>query len=100
LLQGVYAFAGVADTWRALSAADELAAVAQQRFAETRLQVDRSLSTIEASGALTEAGTRLLTHLRTFTDGLLCVPVPAPVARQAERRMDAIRSRWLAANSA
>jgi uncharacterized protein len=100
LLQGVYAFAGVADTWRALRGADGVTDAAEQEFADARLQVDRSLATLETSGALTPAGERFAAHLRTFTDSLLAEPVPGAVARRAEERQRELHRRWLAANPA
>ena len=84
LLQGVYAFAGVADTWRALRGAPELADLAERRFVESRLQVDRGLSSIEKSGALTPEGEVLAARLRTTTDALLAEPAAAGLVRAAE----------------
>ncbi|MFI5910255.1 HEXXH motif domain-containing protein [Dactylosporangium sp. NPDC051541] len=96
LIQGVYAFAGVADTWRALRGAGLDAA--EQEFANARLQVDRSLISVEESGGLTAEGERFIAHLRRFTDELLAEPVPAAVAARAEERQQELRRRWLAAN--
>jgi HEXXH motif-containing protein len=96
LLQGVYAFAGVADTWRALRG---VTPAAEQEFADARLHVDRSLAEIESSGALTADGERFTARLREFTDGLLAVPLPAEVAGRAEAHHRAIHQRWLAANT-
>ncbi|MEV4133201.1 HEXXH motif domain-containing protein [Dactylosporangium sp. NPDC049742] len=100
LLQGVYAFAGVADTWRALRTAEGVADTAEQQFADARLQVDRSLETVASSGALTPAGELFVTHLRRFTDGLLTVPVDGAVARLAAQRHSERYQRWLTANPA
>ena len=91
LLQGVYAFVGVADTWRALRGP---VAVAEARFAEARLQVDRGLAAIERSGALTPAGETLAAALRRTTDDLLAEPVPPPVARAAEEALARTRRAW------
>jgi HEXXH motif-containing protein len=99
LLQGVYAFVGVADTWRTLRAADGIGQQAERQFAEVRLQVDRGLSSVESSGALTAVGTTVVSHLRRATDRLLAEPVPADVARAAERALDRIRQQWLARNN-
>jgi uncharacterized protein len=98
LLQGVYAFVGVADTWRALRAVDGLEAVAQAQFAEARLQVDRGLTAVERSGALTLAGEALVTGLRQSADALLAEPVPAATAQAAERALAWTRERWLLRN--
>lgn len=100
LLQGVYAFAGVADTWRALRGADGVTGAAEQEFADARLHVDRSLAELESSRALTPAGERFTEELRRFTDSLLAAPLPGPVARAAEQHHEAIHKRWLAANAA
>ena len=99
LLQGVYAFAGVADTWRALRGAPDVTAMAEQEFADARLHVDRSLSEIESSGALTPDGEQFAAQLREFTDSLLAVPLPAEVAERAEEHHRTIHQRWLAANA-
>jgi uncharacterized protein len=100
LLQGVYAFVGVADTWRALRGVDGVTGTAEQEFADARLQVDLTLAAVESSGALTEAGAVFVGHLRQFTDTLLTVPVDETVARRAEQRQRELHQRWLAANSA
>jgi uncharacterized protein len=91
LLQGVYAFAGVADTWRALRGTVR---VAEARFAEARLQVDRGLTAIEESGALTADGAALVAALRRTTDAFLAEPVPASVARAAEDSLARTRQAW------
>lgn len=91
LLQGVYAFVGVADTWRALRGS---AGVAEARFAEARLQIDRGLAAIEESGALTPAGETLAAALRRTTDEMLAEPVPPAVARAAEESLASTRRQW------
>ncbi|MEV4516687.1 HEXXH motif domain-containing protein [Dactylosporangium sp. NPDC049525] len=99
LLQGVYAFVGVADTWRALRGVDGVTDAAEQEFADARLQVDRSLLSVESSDALTPAGKVFVGHLRQFADALLTVPVDETVAQRAEQRQRELHQRWLAANS-
>jgi uncharacterized protein len=96
LIQGVYAFVGVADTWRALRDVPDVPA--QSRFAAARLQVDRGLTAVEHSGALTPAGEALAAQLRRTTDELLAEPVPAATARAAEQALDEIRQGWQARN--
>ncbi len=100
LLQGVYAFVGVADTWRALREVDAIAVTAQAQFAEARLQVDRGLRAVEESGALTPGGAELAAALRRTTDTLLSEAVPAAVAAEAEQALARTRERWLARNGA
>ena len=97
LLQGVYAFVGVADTWRALRGA---VGVAEARFAEARLQVDRGLAAVQESGALTREGEVLAAALRRTTDAMLAEAVPAPVARAAEARLTQTRQAWSNRNHA
>lgn len=99
LLQGVYAFVGVAETWQALRADARFGPHAQLRFAEARLQVDRGLSAVEESGALTAQGESVAAGLRRATDAMLSDPVPAAVAREAEQRLIRLQQRWLAAQS-
>jgi uncharacterized protein len=100
LIQGVYAFVGVADTWRALREVDAIAPTAQAQFAQARLQVDRGLSAVEGSGALTAAGTVLVTRLRHTTDALLAEAVPVAVEREAELDLARTRQRWESRNGA
>jgi HEXXH motif-containing protein len=97
LLQGVYAFVGVADTWRALRGR---VGVAEARFAEARLQVDRGLTSVQESGALTREGEVLAAALRRTTDAMLAEAVPAPVARAAEARLAETRLAWSNRNHA
>lgn len=99
LMQGVYAFVGVADTWRALRAVDALTDSAERHFAEARLQVDRGLAAIETSGALTGQGETMAAALRRVTDAMLAEPVPAPVARAAEQALSATWQQWTERNS-
>jgi HEXXH motif-containing protein len=94
LLQGVYAFVGVADTWRALREVDGLAPSAEAHFAEARLQVDRGLVAIERSGALTDAGEAMAVRLRGVTDAMLNEPVAARAARAAEQRLERTWRQW------
>lgn len=98
LLQGVYAFVGVADSWRALRAEDGLADLADARFAEARLQVDRGLGAVEASGALTDGGLRLVAGLRRRTDELLAEPLDAAVVTAAEKALSDSHRQWLDRN--
>jgi uncharacterized protein len=94
LLQGVYAFVAVADTWRALRGVDAVAATADVEFAKTRLMVDSGLTSVERSAALTRAGAALAVGLRATTDQLLAEPVSTAVAREAAAAVARIRERW------
>jgi uncharacterized protein len=98
LLQGVYAFAGVADTWRALRGAPEIAALAERRFVESRLQVDCGLRSIETSGALTREGRNLAAALRAVTDAMLAERASAALVRAAEQELRRTRQAWIDRN--
>jgi HEXXH motif-containing protein len=91
LLQGVYAFVGVADTWRALRGT---VVDAELRFAKSRLQVDEGLTAAEESGSLTPDGVEFAAALRRTVDAMLAEPVSADTARAAERALARIRSDW------
>jgi uncharacterized protein len=94
LLQGVYAFAGVADAWQALRGVPGLERTADTKFAESRLQVDRGLTAVEESGALTREGVALAGHLRRVTDAMLAAPVGAGAAETALRQLEQTHRRW------
>jgi uncharacterized protein len=98
LLQGVYAFVGVADAWRALREVADLGPVAEQQFANARLQVHSGLASVEQSCGLTPAGQALTSQLRRTTDALLAEPVPPAVALAAEGSLERIRQQWLQRN--
>jgi uncharacterized protein len=100
LLQGVYAFVGVADTWRALRGAEFIAAEADDRFAHTRLQVHTGLASVEGSGGLTGAGRELTRQLRRTTDALLAEPVAPAADRAAVEAVERTRQAWLRRNGA
>ncbi len=95
LLQGVYAFVGVADTWRALRDATP---VAEARFAEARLQVDHGLTALAASRALTPAGEALVSRLREVADDMLAERLSPAVAQAAELALAGTREAWLSRN--
>ncbi len=97
LLQGVYAFVGVADTWRALQGR---VGSATARFAEARLQVDRGLAAIEESGALTHEGEAFVARLRRTADSLLAEPVPAEAHRAARATLARTYAAWRDHNAA
>ncbi|RZU52349.1 HEXXH motif-containing protein [Krasilnikovia cinnamomea] len=99
LIQGVYAFLGVADTWRALLAAPALADEAAREFAVVRTHVDVGLAALESSGELTPRGRVLAGHLRTALDALLAVPVPVSASATADDSLRRRRAAWTAHNS-
>ncbi|BFU46647.1 HEXXH motif domain-containing protein [Krasilnikovia sp. MM14-A1004] len=99
LIQGVYAFLGVADTWRALLAAPGHAREAAREFAVVRTQVQVGLTALEGSGELTPRGRVFAGHLRTALTALLAVPVPAAAITAADESLTRRRHRWQAHNA-
>jgi len=95
LLQGVYAFLGVADAWRGLRTAPELEARATRQFAIVRTQVQAGLEVLETSMELTEEGRRFVGGIRITLDGFLDEPVPAALVKEAESALRLTRTAWL-----
>jgi uncharacterized protein len=94
LLQGVYAFVAVADTWRALRAAPGIEQLAEKRFVAARLQVDRGLTAVESSGGLTAEGGQFVAGLRSATDVLLSEPAASATVRAAEAALAHTHRMW------
>ena len=94
LIQGVYAFFGVADTWRSLLTAPGLAEIAGRELATVRLQVHEGLTSLEMSEELTPRGEEFAAHLRTALDALLSVPVAPAAARAADAALAELRDNW------
>jgi uncharacterized protein len=84
LIQGVYAFLGVADAWRELRADPRLAPAAARELATVRDQVAEGLTALAASRELTEAGSRFAEAMFPVLESLLAEPLPAEPARGAE----------------
>lgn len=98
LIQGTYAFLGIADTWRGLRAAPELAEHATREFAAVRCQVDVGLTALGQSAELTRNGRAFVAQLRVAADRLLAEPVPASVDREAKAALAACRMAWTERN--
>ncbi|MFC4071856.1 HEXXH motif domain-containing protein [Actinoplanes subglobosus] len=94
LVQGVYAFLGVADTWRALRAVSGLEREATREFAFARLQLDVGLRALEQSRELTARGREFVGHLRAPVDRLMGEAVPAAVAAEAAELLAQRRHAW------
>jgi HEXXH motif-containing protein len=94
LIQGVYAFFGVADTWRSLLAAPGLAQQAAREFAIVRRQVQTGLTALEGSTELTPKGSEFAAGMRVALDALLAVPVPPAAARAADAALAERRRIW------
>ncbi|WP_203828181.1 HEXXH motif domain-containing protein [Actinoplanes palleronii] len=100
LLQGVYAFIAVADTWARLSAVPERFPRAQREFAESRAQVSEALDTLAGSDLLTSAGERFLTGMRGAVNRLNSIQLPTVAEAAAERLLADRRAAWQIANPA
>lgn len=94
LIQGVYAFLGVADTWRGLRRAPGLAALADEEFAFAREQVHVGLSNLEESAELTPKGREFAAALRRTVDRMRAEHVPKPARAEASRRLAGRRDAW------
>jgi HEXXH motif-containing protein len=86
LLQGAYAFLGVADFWHALSEASI--------YAGLREQVAYVLPQLLGSDQLTPAGRRFVVALGTALDDMPIDGVPQAVLASARRAMLASRADW------
>ncbi|WP_173082502.1 HEXXH motif domain-containing protein [Phytohabitans rumicis] len=96
LLQGVYAFFGIANFWRRhrRTVSGPLAALADLEFAYARTQTIEAARIVRGAAALTDQGGRfvdgLLARLLTWSDET----VPAEVTRLAGINADSHRAGW------
>jgi HEXXH motif-containing protein len=96
LLHGVYAFAGVADTWHLLRRAPELGELAEQEFATVRVQVEHAVGTLLGSSHLTPAGRRFVTGVDATLRQLMSVPLPAGVVARSRVALQRNHQAWQA----
>jgi HEXXH motif-containing protein len=104
LLQGTYAFLGVADAWRALRAAGAsrslragdggLREVAECEFASVREQVRHALGILESSGRLTPSGQQFAAGMRSTLQSMLGEQLPASVVRRARESLAENHAAW------
>ena len=96
LLQGVYAFVGITDFWRAVrqSAAGPLGRQAHFEFARWRQQVWSTLHQLRELPQLTEVGRELIAGLTTTVRPWLAEPVPAELAAAADAAVADHRALW------
>jgi len=94
LLQGVYAFLGVAQTWHCLRAEPALNAVATTQFATAREQVRVGLEALETSLELTRKGHEFTNGMRAALDRLLAEPLPTAALAAARVTLRARRAAW------
>jgi HEXXH motif-containing protein len=96
LLQGVFAFHGVAGYWRRRRwlASGAAAGLAHFEFALWRSAVAGALAELRARPELTALGHRFLTGLATTLDGWLTEPVPTGIVRLARAALADHRTGW------
>jgi len=94
LLQGAYAFLGVADTWRSLIGRAALRERAVQEFADVREQVHHTIAILEGSAELTADGRRFVAGMRQAVDGMMAEPLSEAVVRQARAALRRNRQAW------
>jgi HEXXH motif-containing protein len=70
LIQGVYAFLGVADAWHRLRTVPELTSIADHQFSDIRAQVAEGLAALEHSTELTATGKHFTAGMRARLDAL------------------------------
>jgi uncharacterized protein len=96
LLQGVYAFLGIAGLWgRLLTAAEP----AEHEFAVAREQVRWGLDGLERSAALLPAGRRFTAGMRATFDELASVPVAPRATARAEEELSRVHAGWRQRNT-
>ncbi|MDR7274337.1 HEXXH motif domain-containing protein [Catenuloplanes atrovinosus] len=96
LLQGVYAFAGIADFWRRYlrQAGPDEAAIVEFEYAYARSQAQEGLATAQAAPELTEAGRRFTDALGAELASWPRDETPGSAAELARLVADAHRAGW------
>ena len=99
LLQGVYAFLGIADLWSRLRAAPALADRAEQEFAVAREQVRWGLAGLDGSAALNPAGRRFTAGIRAAFDAMAADRLPAGLVEHATGALRETHADWQRRNA-
>jgi len=94
LIQGVYAFLGVADTWRALRSAPGLEELATREFAFAREQVAVGIAGLEASVELKPSGREFAGGLRKAVERLRTEQVTESASNVAAETLRKRRDIW------
>lgn len=94
LIQGVYAFLGVADLWRGLRAAPGLEKTATEQFAIVREQVRAGLAALERSAELTPEGASFVAGMRGSLDRMNADALPDSVLDLARSALTERRTAW------
>lgn len=94
LLQGIYAFLAIAETWHRLSVVPRLEDAGLRGLAEVREQTAAALDSLAGTAALTPAGHRFVAGLRSTLDRLRALAVPPHVSAQASAALRENRTEW------
>ena len=94
LIQGVYAFLGVADAWSRLRAEPALEQLATLQLAVVREQVRAGLVALEGSAELTAEGRHFTAGMRVATDRLLAERLSEQACREAAAALADRRQAW------
>jgi HEXXH motif-containing protein len=97
LLQGAYAFFGVAGFWRRQRLRGS-SGRGHVEFARWRAGAASAVRTLQASGRLTDTGTEFAAEMARVLDRWQGEPIPAAAAEQALQEARAHRERWESAH--
>ncbi|MDP9797346.1 HEXXH motif-containing protein [Catenuloplanes nepalensis] len=95
LLQGVYAFLGVADAWSRLRGHDP---EAEAQFAAMRAEVRAGWAGLDGSAELTPAGRRFVTAMGAAIDELDARPLPAVITQRSREELVRKHEAWSVRN--
>lgn len=98
LLQGAYAFFGVAGFWGTQRLRPGSSGRGHVEFARWRAGAAEAVRILQASGMLTDTGLRFAAEMANVLDRWQREPVPAAAAEQAYREAVAHRARWESAH--
>ncbi len=99
LLQGTYAFLGIADMWWRLSADPDLEQIALRQFALVREQVSVAADALEEAPELTRHGRLFVAGIRAALDRLLATDLPDGMVKRARASVRKQRATWRRANA-
>jgi HEXXH motif-containing protein len=94
LIQGVYAFLGIADTWRGLRAVPALGHLASDQYSIAREQVHVALTSLEGSAELTAAGRRFTEGLRQALEPMMSEQLPERSVAVGRATLERLRESW------
>ncbi len=98
LLQGSYAYLGVAGFWRRQRLLAGGRRHADAEYARWRTAVRRSTETLRSSGGLTAAGLDFVSGMADTLDAWRSESVPAHAQAEAQRTAESHRTRWQSAH--